>query len=134
MLKVAGSVITGTLTYKGTWDASTNDPALASGVGTLNNYYVVSVAGNTNLDGQANWGVGDWAIFNGTVWQKIDGGDTGNFTTIDVSVLATLANVNITSTTFNTATFATSSLPLVPEGYVSISVGGVAKKIPYYGV
>ena len=39
------------LVFKGNWDANTNTPALASGVGTVGNYYVVSVAGNTNLDG-----------------------------------------------------------------------------------
>jgi len=32
----------------------------------------VSVSGSTNLDGITDWLVGDWAIFNGTVWQKID--------------------------------------------------------------
>lgn len=63
------------LEYQGTWDANINDPPLASGVGTKNHYYVVSVAGNTNLDGEADWGVGDFVIFNGTTWQKIDGSD-----------------------------------------------------------
>ena len=62
----------GALTYKGTWDASTNTPALASGVGGTGDYYVVSVSGNTNLDGITDWVVGDWAIFNGTAWQKAD--------------------------------------------------------------
>jgi hypothetical protein len=33
------------------------------------------VAGNTNLDGITSWNVGDWAIFNGTVWQKVDNTD-----------------------------------------------------------
>jgi hypothetical protein len=72
MLKVAGGggIATGTLTYQGTWNANTNSPTLTSSVGTLNNYYVVSTAGSTNLDGITDWGVGDWAIFNGTVWQK----------------------------------------------------------------
>jgi len=32
----------------------------------------VSVAGSTNLDGIKDWQIGDWAVFNGTVWQKID--------------------------------------------------------------
>jgi len=32
----------------------------------------VNVAGSTNLKGIADWLVGDWAIFNGTVWQKLD--------------------------------------------------------------
>lgn len=77
MLKVAGGGIgiSGGLSYQGTWDASTNTPALASGVGTNGQYYVVSVSGNTNLDGITDWVVGDWAIFNGTAWQKIDNTD-----------------------------------------------------------
>ena len=136
MLKTVSSIVNaiGALNYKGTWDAATNNPTLTSGVGTKGDYYVVSVAGSTNLDGQTLWGVGDWAVFNGSVWQKVDGGSTGNFTTIDVSVLATLANVNLTGTTSANATFVTSSLPLVPEGYITIQIGGVNKKVPYYGV
>ena len=60
------------LDYKGTWNASTNTPTLASGTGTSGEYYIVSVAGSTNLDGITDWQPGDWAIFNGTAWQKID--------------------------------------------------------------
>ena len=60
------------LTYKGTWNASTNTPTLTSSVGTNGDYYVVSVAGSTNLNGISDWQPGDWVIFNGTVWQKID--------------------------------------------------------------
>jgi len=60
------------LIYKGTWNASTNTPSLASGTGTNGWYYVVSVAGSTNLNGVTDWQVGDWAIFNGSTWQKID--------------------------------------------------------------
>jgi hypothetical protein len=237
MLKVAGGgIATGTLSYQGTWDANTNTPTLTSSVGTQNQYYVVSAAGTTNLNGITDWQIGDWAIFNGSVWQKIDqspavisvngqtgavvltapdvgatpntayvlagtgisgGGQlTGNVTinlantavtvgtygtatqvsqvTVDaqgritsaanvaiaiansaVSGLGTMstqnannvtitggsvtanvtsANVNLTGSTSSTATFATSSLPLVPEGYITIQIGGVAKKIPYYGV
>jgi hypothetical protein len=77
MLKVAGGVggSTGQLSYQGTWNASTNTPTLASGVGVQNHYYVVSVAGTTNLDGVSDWQVNDWALFNGSVWQKIDQSD-----------------------------------------------------------
>mgnify|MGYP007071571988 CR=1 FL=1 len=60
------------LDYRGTWNASTNTPTLASGVGDGGDYYIVSVAGSTNLDGITDWQPGDWLIFNGTVWQKID--------------------------------------------------------------
>lgn len=69
---VSTATIVGGLEYKGSWNASTNTPTLASGVGTNGNYYVVSVAGATNLDGITDWQIGDWAIFNGTAWQKID--------------------------------------------------------------
>ena len=60
------------LSYKGTWNASTNSPTLASGTGTAGWYYIVSTAGSTNLDGITDWQSGDWLIFNGSVWQKID--------------------------------------------------------------
>jgi len=62
----------GGLSYEGTWNASTNTPTLASGIGTNGYYYVVATAGSTNLDGITDWQIGDWLIFNGTVWQKID--------------------------------------------------------------
>ena len=64
--------IAGGLDYQGTWNASTNTPTLASSVGTNGFYYVVSVDGSTNLNGITDWKAGDWAIFNGTAWQKID--------------------------------------------------------------
>jgi hypothetical protein len=74
MLKVAGGggAAVGAVVYQGTWDASTNTPTLTSSVGTKGNYYVVSVAGNTNLNGITDWVAGDWAIFNGSVWEKVD--------------------------------------------------------------
>ncbi len=70
------AAVLGALSYQGTWDASTNTPTLTSSVGTKGYYYVVSVAGNTNLDGITDWLVGDWAVYNGTVWQKVDNTET----------------------------------------------------------
>jgi hypothetical protein len=243
MLKTVSSFINniGALVYKGTWDAATNTPTLTSGVGNKGDYYYVNVAGNTNLDGITDWQVGDFAIFNGATWQKVDNTDavlsvngqtgavmltvtdipgavpntvnvlasglltgggalTGNVTlgltsvpvanvpgavpntvnvlagdllsgggaltgnvTIsltnvpfanvtgagtmasqnanavlitggDVTANLTSSNVNLTGTTSANATFVTSELPLVPEGYITIQIGGVNKKIPYYGV
>jgi len=67
--------VIGALNYQGTWDADTNDPSLASGVGTKGYYYVVSVAGTTTLDGISDWQIGDWVVFNGTAWEKIDNTD-----------------------------------------------------------
>jgi hypothetical protein len=65
----------GDLNYQGTWNATTNTPTLTSSVGTKGYYYVVDVAGSTNLNGITDWQIGDWAIFNGTVWQKVDNTD-----------------------------------------------------------
>jgi hypothetical protein len=64
--------VTGGLSYQGSWNALSNSPALSSSVGTNGFYYIVSTAGTTNLNGITDWQIGDWAIFNGTVWQKID--------------------------------------------------------------
>ena len=68
------SLIGGSI-YQGTWNAATNTPTLTSGVGTDGYYYITSVYGTTNLDGIAEWHVGDWAIFHGGVWQKVDNTD-----------------------------------------------------------
>ena len=65
----------GDLNYQGTWNATTNTPTLTSSVGIKGYYYVVDVAGTTNLNGITDWQIGDWAIFNGSVWQKVDNTD-----------------------------------------------------------
>ena len=85
-LIINGEVFTG-LDFQGSWNASTNSPALASSVGTNGEFYIVSVAGTTNLNGITNWGIGDWAIFNGTVWQRVEGGADGNFNDLTANSL-----------------------------------------------
>ena len=78
MAKLQGQItgIPQGLVYKGTWNANTNTPTLASGVGVTGEFYIVSVAGTTNLDGITDWQIGDWAIFVEVgatdTWQKID--------------------------------------------------------------
>jgi len=67
---------TGAVNYKGSWNANTNTPTLTSGAGAQGDYYVVSVLGTTTLDGISDWEVTDWAVFNGTIWEKIDNTDT----------------------------------------------------------
>jgi hypothetical protein len=82
--------VAGGLSYQGTWNASTNTPTLASSTGTNGYYYIVATAGSTNLNGVTDWGVGDWAIYNGTAWQKIDQSETLQFvTSADGSVTVT---------------------------------------------
>lgn len=59
--------------YLGTWNASTNTPTLTDGVGDTGDVYRVSVAGTQNLgSGSISFDVGDWIIYNGTIWQKSD--------------------------------------------------------------
>jgi hypothetical protein len=70
------------LTYKGLWDATLNSPTLTSSVGTAGDFYIVSVAGTTNLNGVTDWQVSDWAIFEGGVWQKIDNHDIQAYNTV----------------------------------------------------
>lgn len=198
MLKVAGGGLGGAggLSYQGTWNASANTPTLTSGVGTNGYYYVVSTAGTTNLDGITDWQIGDWAIFNGVAWQKIDNTDavvsvngqtgavvltatsvgatpntayvltsgllsgggqlTGNVTvtlnnvpSANVTGLGTMAtqnadavaitggnvvaNVTVLNALSASATYQTSSLPLVPAGYIQIQLSNATVvKVPYY--
>jgi len=90
MLKTISSITNaiGALNYKGTWNASTNTPTLADGTGAKGDYYVVSTAGTQTFGGvQLFFGLGDWIVYNGAVWQRVEGGSDGNF-----------ANVTLTST------------------------------------
>jgi hypothetical protein len=87
--------VLGALSYQGTWDASTNTPTLTSSVGTKGYYYVVSVAGTTNLNGITDWLVGDWAVYNGTAWQKVDNTDSvTSVNTLTGAVVLTTTNIN----------------------------------------
>jgi hypothetical protein len=58
--------------YRGSWDADLNVPIISSGIGTIGDYYAVSVSGNTMVDGIGGWLVGNQIIFNGQRWQKIN--------------------------------------------------------------
>ena len=64
-------IVSGTVNYKGTWDASTNNPPLSNPpvASTKGDYYVVSTAGTQF---SITFGVGDWIISNGTAWEKVD--------------------------------------------------------------
>ena len=88
------------LAFQGTWNASTNSPTLASSTGTAGHYYIVNVAGTTNLDGITDWQIGDWAVFSSTgVWQKIDQSNTVTSVNGQVgAVTLTASNVGAAAT------------------------------------
>lgn len=67
--------VVGSVEYKGTWNANTNSPSLTTITPDKGDYYVVNVAGSTSLGGIRGWKVGDWAIYNGTAWEKVDNTD-----------------------------------------------------------
>ena len=58
---------------------------------------------------------------------------TGGFTDLSCTSGNLSANVIVTNTTAASATFATSSLPLVPAGYIQIQLANATVvKVPYY--
>lgn len=68
--------VVGSVRYQGLWNAAVNTPVLpAASAGNMGWYYVVSVAGTSPIDGINEWAVGDWAVSNGTAWNKIDNTD-----------------------------------------------------------
>jgi hypothetical protein len=110
----------GGLSYQGTWNASTNTPTLVSSTGVNGYYYITATAGSTNLDGITDWQIGDWLLFNGTVWQKIDqsnlvtsvAGRTGAVTlsNTDISGLGTMSTQNASSVAITGGTATLTSL------------------------
>jgi hypothetical protein len=70
------SSLVGALQYQGLWDANTNTPTLTSGTGTKGQFYKVSTKGTTTLDGQSYWQIGDMVIFDGSTWDRLEGGPT----------------------------------------------------------
>ena len=59
-----------TMSDEGAWNADTNSPSLSDGVGTDGDWYTVSVAGATELDGISDWAVGDIVFFDTDAWTK----------------------------------------------------------------
>ena len=123
--------------YQGTWNANTNSPTLVSSVGTNGYYYVVSVAGNTTLNGVSGWNVGDWAIFENGVWQKIAGSSSESFTNLTTTNLAvtgltgymyannTSGNVTASTTIPNTAISGLGTMSTQNANTVAITGGTI---------
>lgn len=57
---------------QGAWDASTNTPTLANGLGNAGDVYEVTVAGTVNFGaGAISFAVGDWAVYGAdSTWHK----------------------------------------------------------------
>jgi len=74
-LSVGGETITG-LSYQGGWNANTNTPDIAASSPVTGQFWIVSTDGSTDVGGITNWTSGDWALYDGTNWQRVEGGNT----------------------------------------------------------
>jgi hypothetical protein len=106
-----GDIVTG-LQFQELWNATTDIPDLSTATPSNGDFWIVEVAGNTNLSGITSWAVGDWAIYivpaggGAAFWQKVDnttsiaGNGTGNQVAkwSGVGASTTLTNSIITST------------------------------------
>lgn len=116
------TAVLGQVSYQGTWDASTGSvPTAAPSKGW---YYIVTVSGTTNLSGITDWVVGDWAIYDGTQWDKVDNTDSvssvaGLVGVISVASLQTALTLGSAayqpSTAFATAAQGTKADAAVPN-------------------
>jgi hypothetical protein len=130
-ITAATGIATTSNSYQGTWNASTNSPTLTSSVGTVGFYYVVSTAGSTNLNGITTWAVGDWAIFQGSTWQKVAASGSSAFSTLTVTGLtgymyANGASAVTAATTIPNVGLANSSVTI---GSTSVALGATAATV-----
>lgn len=66
----------GALKVQGVWDAALDLPMLTATTPPQGYFWIVNVAGTTNLGGITDWQVGDWAVsLGGGNWAKVDNTD-----------------------------------------------------------
>lgn len=107
--------------YQGTWNATTNSPTLADGTGDVGQFYRVQTAGTQDLgSGSQTFVVGDWVMYNGTIWQLSHSGADAVLSVNGQSGAVTLTTSNIsegsnlyyTAARFNSAFSAKSTTDL----------------------
>lgn len=109
----------GGVTFISTYNATTNTPTLIDGTGTKGHYYVVNVAGNQDFgSGSIDFNIGDWVIYNGTIWQKVDNTDAVT------SVNGAIGSVVITTTGTANRITVTGGSGLTPTIDISASYVG----------
>jgi hypothetical protein len=130
------SALVGGVMYEGTWNASTNSPTITSSVGNKGDYYVVSVAGSTTIDGISDWKVGDWIIFNGSVWDKVDNTDAvSSVNGFTGAVSLSTSNIGEGTNLYFTNTRAQNAITLTTSGTSGASTySGGTLNIPNYSL
>lgn len=121
--------------YKGTWNASTNTPTLSDGTGTSGWVYIVSTGGTVNTgSGSITYSAGDYAIHNGSIWQRSVG--TNNVSSVNGQQgVVTLSTSNIAegSNLYYTDARARASITLTTSGSSGAATySGGTLNIPTY--
>lgn len=102
--------------YKGTWNVSTNTPTLADGTGVTGWVYIVSVGGTINTgSGNITYSAGDYAIHNGSTWEKSAG--TNNVASVNGQqgvVNLTTANISESGNLYYTDARTRAALSFTP--------------------
>jgi hypothetical protein len=136
--KLQGQIdgLQGGTTYRGSWNAATNTPTIVSSTGNQGDYYVVTTAGTTNINGVSSWAVGDWIIFNGTIWEKIPNVDS--ITSVNGqtgAVVLTTASITESGNLYYTDTRARNAISLTTSGSSGVATysSGVLN-IPNYTI
>ena len=115
----------GTSIYKGSWDASTNDPILVNGTGDAGWEYSVSVAGAVDFgSGILTFYAGDYVIYNGTVWQRIPG--TNSVSSFNGGIGAVILSSSDVTTAL---TYTPYNGTLNPNGYVNAAGASAAAPV-----
>ena len=123
------------LSFEGNWNANTDSPDLSAATPDNGQFWIVSVAGNTDLDGITDWEVGDWAIYVSTGagtdgWQKVDNSSTLSGSGVSGQLTYWTGTANVagdSGLTYNAATDA-----LTVGGTVTWSGGGSAESNSAY--
>lgn len=112
--------------YKGTWNVSTNTPTLSDGTGVSGWVYIVSVGGTVNTgSGNITYSAGDYAIHNGSTWEKSAG--TNNVASVNGQqgvVNLTTANISESGNLYYTDARVRAALSFTPgSGAYNSSTG-----------
>jgi len=77
------------------------------------------------------WGVGDWAVFNGSIWEKVDAGDTTNVTSLTVTTLTGYMYANNTSPVTASLTIPNNGLAnsTLTLGNTTLTLGGTTSNV-----
>lgn len=95
--------VIGQLEFQGTWDASIDDPPQITRTPVKGDYYLCDNPGPYLPDGDemdVDFEVGDWAVYDGTNWQKIDNTDAVTMVNGQKGAIDTYKGVYTVSVTY----------------------------------